>query len=96
MEEEFDTEPAFKNDAAKDQNIPFFPKEEEMNEEEFDRIMEEHYNQGPGLGAFAEENYENKNSTGRNPLQPSSRDTISLWKVKCMVWRLINGNKCFS
>ncbi|KAG7016327.1 Protein RNA-directed DNA methylation 3 [Cucurbita argyrosperma subsp. argyrosperma] len=87
MEEDFETIPGFKNDDAKAQNIPFFPKEEEMNEEEFDRMMEEHYNQGPGYGAFAEENYENKNSTGRNPPLQSARDTISLWKVKCMVGR---------
>lgn len=95
MEEDLETLPAFKNDDAKAQNIPFFPKEEEMNEEEFDRMMEEVYNRAPGLGAFAEENYENKNSTGRNPPTQSARDTSSLWKVKCMV-RLINGNKCFS
>ncbi|XP_022990198.1 protein RNA-directed DNA methylation 3-like [Cucurbita maxima] len=87
MEEEFEPVPAFKNDDSKAQNIPFFPKEEEMNEEEFDRMMEEHYSRGPGLGAFAEENYENKISTGRNPPQQSARDIISLWKVKCMVGR---------
>lgn len=88
MEEEFEPVLPFKNDDAKAQDIPFFPKEEEINEEEFDRMMEEHYNRGPGFGAFAEENYENKNSTGRNPPQQSARDTISLWKVKCMVWLL--------
>uniref|UniRef100_A0A0A0LN22 KOW domain-containing protein n=1 Tax=Cucumis sativus TaxID=3659 RepID=A0A0A0LN22_CUCSA len=87
MEDNLGTLPTFKNDDAKAQDIPFFPKEEEMNEEEFDRIMEEVYNRAPGLGAFAEENYENKNSTGRNPPAQSARDTISLWKVKCMVGR---------
>ncbi|XP_038884298.1 protein RNA-directed DNA methylation 3 isoform X2 [Benincasa hispida] len=87
MEEDLETLPTFKDDDAKAQDIPFFPKEEEMNEEEFDRMMEEVYNRAPGLGAFADENYENKNSTGRNPPPQSARDTISLWKVKCMVGR---------
>ncbi|XP_050938487.1 protein RNA-directed DNA methylation 3 isoform X2 [Cucumis melo] len=87
MEENLGTLPTFKNDDAKAQDIPFFPKEEEMNEEEFDRMMEEVYNRAPGLGAFADENYENKNSTGRNPPAQSAKETISLWKVKCMVGR---------
>lgn len=90
MEEAFEEVAAFQNAQAKAQNM-FLPKEEELNEEEFDRMMEEQYNRGPGFGAFAEENYENKNSTGKNPPLQSAKDTISLWKVKCMVWCLIKG-----
>lgn len=59
-----------------------FPKEEEINEEEFDRIMEERYK--PGSGFFKYANDDVKDSIEMDALAPTSKDS-PIWKVKCAV-----------
>lgn len=67
------------NDLGKASNIPHV-KEEEMSEEEFDRIMEERYKPGTCYVTYAEDE---KNSTD-SIYVPSAKDP-TIWKVKCMV-----------
>ncbi|KAJ4720705.1 Transcription elongation factor Spt5 [Melia azedarach] len=86
MEEEFDAQPKVNIELADAQNLPFLPKEEEMNEEEFDKMMEERYKDGSRFIRYAEDDYENKRFVDRNDHVPSVKDP-TIWKVKCMVGR---------
>ncbi|KAF6171480.1 hypothetical protein GIB67_018004 [Kingdonia uniflora] len=84
-----DTEMRDKNECGKAGHPPFFPKEEELCEEELDRMLEERYKPGSKCVYYAEDKYESKvptTSAGRASLMPSSNDPI-IWKVKCMVGR---------
>lgn len=83
MEEEFVIESSINKEPGKAQNLPLLPKEEEMNEEEFDKIMEERYKDGSNFVTYAGDDYENK-SVETNFLVPSAKDP-TIWKVKCMV-----------
>ncbi|KDP30494.1 hypothetical protein JCGZ_16173 [Jatropha curcas] len=84
-EEEFDIELKVKKEPVRTPNDPFIPKEEVMDEEEFDKMMEERYKDGSRFVNYAEDAYEAK-SMERNSLFPSTRDP-TIWKVKCMVGR---------
>jgi hypothetical protein len=84
MEEEFGTESKIDKEPGKDPSLPVFPKEEEMNEEEFDKLMEERYKDGSNFVRYAEDDFENKRAIDRNNLVPSAKDP-TIWKVKCMV-----------
>ncbi|VVA12171.1 PREDICTED: RNA-directed DNA [Prunus dulcis] len=86
MEEEFETEPIVKNEPGKAHNLPFIPKEEDMDGEEFEKMMEERYRSGSSYITYAEDNYENKRSVDGSVLLPTVKDPI-IWKVKCMVGR---------
>ncbi|KAJ6317426.1 hypothetical protein OIU76_013045 [Salix suchowensis] len=85
MDEEYDVELKVKNDPPKPQNVPIVPKEEEMDGEEFDKMMEERFKNNPRF-CFAEDADEAKRSMERNSLEPSAMDPV-IWKVKCMVGR---------
>ncbi|XP_011031637.1 PREDICTED: hornerin isoform X1 [Populus euphratica] len=85
MDEEYDVELKVKNDPPKTQNVPIVPKEEEMDGEEFDKMMEERFKNNPRF-RFAEDADEAKRSMERNYLEPSAKDP-TIWKVKCMVGR---------
>jgi hypothetical protein len=87
VEEEAVSEPDIMKEQGKALNLPLFPKEEEMNEEEFDKMMEERYKDGSNLFTYAEDDYENKRSIERNSLVPSAKYP-TIWKVKCTVWYL--------
>lgn len=84
MEEEFETEPIVKSEPGKAHNLPFIPKEEDVDGEEFEKMMEERYRPGSTYVTYAEDNYENKRSIDGNVLVPSVKDPI-VWKVKCTV-----------
>ncbi|KAJ9175488.1 hypothetical protein P3X46_014038 [Hevea brasiliensis] len=84
-DDEFDIELKVKKEPVKMQNIPFIPKEEAMDEEEFDKMMEERYKEGSSFVTYAEDAFETK-SMERNTHFPSARDP-TIWKVKCMVGR---------
>ncbi|KAF2295525.1 hypothetical protein GH714_033119 [Hevea brasiliensis] len=84
-DDEFDIELKVKKEPVKMQNISFIPKEEAMDEEEFDKMMEERYKEGSSFVTYAEDDFETK-SMERNIHFPSSRDP-TIWKVKCMVGR---------
>ncbi|XP_008233436.1 PREDICTED: protein RNA-directed DNA methylation 3 [Prunus mume] len=86
MEEEFETEPVVKNEPGKAHNLPFIPKEEDVDGEEFEKMMEERYRSGSSYITYAEDNYENKRSVDGSVLLPTVKDPI-IWKVKCMVGR---------
>ncbi|CAB4300857.1 unnamed protein product [Prunus armeniaca] len=86
MEEEFETEPIVKNEPGKAHNLPFIPKEEDVDGEEFEKMMEERYRSGSSYITYAEDNYENKRSVDGSVLLPTVKDPI-IWKVKCMVGR---------
>ncbi|KAL1201471.1 Protein RNA-directed DNA methylation 3 [Cardamine amara subsp. amara] len=61
-----------------------FPKEEEINEEEFDRIMEERYKPGSGFFRYVDDDV--KDSIEMDALVPTSKDP-PIWKVKCAIGR---------
>ena len=84
MEEEVDTGPKGNSVPGNSYNIPIIPKEEEMDEEEFDKMMEERYKNSSAFFKYAENDYENKRSMDGHPLIPSEKDPI-IWKVKCAV-----------
>lgn len=84
MAEEFETEAEVQEEPGKTNNFPFIPKEEVMDEEEFERIMEERYKNGPAFVKFAEDDNENKRWAARDSLAHLDMDPI-IWKVKCMV-----------
>ncbi|KAK4835552.1 hypothetical protein QYF36_011281 [Acer negundo] len=83
MDDELDTQPKVKNELGKAQNLPFIPKEEEIDEEAFDKIMEERFKQGSRFIKYAEDDYENKRLVDRDYRMPSSEDP-TVWKVKCV------------
>ena len=80
MEEDFDIELKVKQEPGKTQNTPIVPKEEEMDEEEFDRMMEERYRHHPALVRYAEDSQ----ALDRDAILLSKKDP-TIWKVKCMV-----------
>ncbi|KAM3698430.1 hypothetical protein ACJW31_06G187600 [Castanea mollissima] len=92
-EEDFDTESKIDKEPGKAQSLPLFPKEEEMNEEEFDKMMEERYKDGSNFVRYGEDDFENKRAIDRNNIIPSARDP-TIWKVKCMVGRERNSAFC--
>lgn len=65
-------------------------KEEQMSEDEFDRMMAERYRNGSGLVTYAEDSHDHKSSVDRDIYVPSANDA-TLWKVKCMVDVFIFG-----
>lgn len=92
MEAELGTGANDNTEPGKSSSVPFIPKEEEMDEEEFDKMMEERYKSGSAFVSYAEDDYENKRSIDRSSCMPSDKDPI-VWKVKCAVcfrvWRVI-------
>ncbi|KAK9190118.1 hypothetical protein WN943_018719 [Citrus x changshan-huyou] len=85
MEELFDAQPKVNNEMGQAHNLPFIPKEEEMDEEEFDKMMEERYKSNK-LIRYAEEDYEAKKMLEREYHMPCPEDP-TIWKVKCMAGR---------
>lgn len=84
METEFGTGGNVNSEPGNSSSIPFIPKEEEMDEEEFEKMMEERYKTGSAFVSYAEDDYENKRSMDRSSNMPSDKDPI-IWKVKCAV-----------
>ncbi|CAN1238473.1 Protein RNA-directed DNA methylation 3 [Linum grandiflorum] len=84
-DEDFGVELKVKKDPTKSQHIPFIPKEEQMDEDEFDKMMEERYKDGAGFVRYAEDPFEAKLAE-RESVLPSAKDP-PIWKVKCMVGR---------
>lgn len=88
MEDEFATVSVSgskgRNETAKDPFVSFVPKEEQITEEEFDKMLEERYKPGSSFVTYAEDTYENKKSVETSTYLPSFRDPV-IWKVKCMV-----------
>ncbi|PIN24453.1 RNA polymerase II transcription elongation factor DSIF/SUPT5H/SPT5 [Handroanthus impetiginosus] len=85
LEDEFSNELQVNNEPGKVPQLPFVPKEEEMSEEELERMLEERYKPGAGFVTYADD-YENKKSIDRDIYVPSAKDP-TIWKVKCMVGR---------
>ncbi|XP_019441366.1 PREDICTED: protein RNA-directed DNA methylation 3 [Lupinus angustifolius] len=86
-DEEFETLSTMNKEPAKGQSssFPFIPKEEEIDEEEFDRMMEARYGEASTFIRFAGDDLDDKgidpNSFGVKEFVPT------IWKVKCMVGR---------
>ncbi|VFQ83649.1 unnamed protein product [Cuscuta campestris] len=74
------------DEQAKHTGFPLVPKEEEMDEEELEKMLRERYKPGSGFVRFAEDGYEGKGFIEEEVSAPSSRDP-TLWKVKCMIGR---------
>lgn len=89
FDDEIDTELKVENEPGKVHNFPFFPKEEELSEEELDKMLEERYKDGSKFVTYADDDYETKRSVQRNAIAPSVKDP-TVWKVKCMVQCLIS------
>ncbi|KAF5959372.1 hypothetical protein HYC85_000581 [Camellia sinensis] len=86
LEDEFKTQLKVKSEPAKTHNFPVMPKEEELSEEELEKLLEERYKPGSSFVTYAEDLYDSKRMTEGNVVIPSSRDP-TIWKVKCMVGR---------
>ncbi|KAE9618766.1 putative translation protein SH3 [Lupinus albus] len=72
---------------AKGQNssFPFIPKEEEIDEEEFDRMMEARYGEASTFIRFAGDNLDD---SGIDPNSFGVKEFVpTIWKVKCTVGR---------
>ncbi|KAL0310460.1 UNVERIFIED_CONTAM: protein RNA-directed DNA methylation 3 [Sesamum calycinum] len=86
LDDEFGSEHGVSNEPGKVPDLPFIPKEEEMSEEELERMFEERYKPGAGFVTYAEDGDEHKKSVDRGIYVPSAKDS-KIWKVKCMVGR---------
>ncbi|KAL8247566.1 hypothetical protein R6Q59_008782 [Mikania micrantha] len=89
FEDDFGPEPEPGPDVKtepKTPNIPFFPKEEEMDEEEMDKFMEARYKPGANFVRHAEDRTEAARMDERNTFMTFTEDP-TIWKVKCTVGR---------
>ncbi|KAK3007686.1 hypothetical protein RJ639_013726 [Escallonia herrerae] len=86
LEEEFGSEVKVKNEPVKAPHLPLLPKEEEMTEEELEKMLEERYKPGSNFIRCAEDGYEAKRLIERDAIIASAKDP-TIWKVKCMVGR---------
>ena len=60
MENEFNTGVKVKNEPGKAHNLPFFPNEKEMSEEDLENMVEECYKDGSKFVTYDEDDYEMK------------------------------------
>ncbi|KAJ0470383.1 putative ribosomal protein L2, domain 2 [Helianthus annuus] len=67
-------------------SIPFYPKEEEIDEEDMDKLMEARYKPGAGFVKYAEDRPQAARMDERNTVMQSLKDP-TIWKVKCTVGR---------
>ncbi|XP_010543567.1 PREDICTED: protein RNA-directed DNA methylation 3 isoform X2 [Tarenaya hassleriana] len=85
MEDDAEPEKNDKNNPAKTSDPAFvFPKEEEIDEEEYDKMMEDRYKPGSGFGRYTDDDV--KRSIEMDSLAPTSKDPL-LWKIKCVTGR---------
>lgn len=85
MENEPEVETSGKDDKGgkgKGSSSFVFPKEEEMNEDDYDRMMEERYKPGSGFVRYAADDV--KSSIEMDALVPTAHDP-PIWKIKCAV-----------
>uniref|UniRef100_A0A7N0T699 KOW domain-containing protein n=1 Tax=Kalanchoe fedtschenkoi TaxID=63787 RepID=A0A7N0T699_KALFE len=83
----FGSDPEAKEEPVKAQFLPFLPKEEEMSEDELDKMLAERYNSGSGAVRSAEDSNKNIHRSAHiDSTFPSSKDPV-IWKVKCAVGR---------
>ncbi|KAF5947401.1 hypothetical protein HYC85_013358 [Camellia sinensis] len=81
LDDEFKTEDKVKNEPGKAHHLPFFLKEENLSEEELQKILEERYKPGSSFVTYAEDKCKTLNEG--NAVRPLSSDP-TIWKVKCM------------
>lgn len=84
MFEDQDAQLNSKDDQGKDDNLPFIPKEEEFDVEEFEKLVEDRYKQGSRYVRYADDDSETKRMIEKDFSMPSAKDP-TLWKVKCTV-----------
>lgn len=85
MEDESSSDLQIENEPGAIPLLPFFPEIlDGVDEEEFDKIMEERYKAGSGLVTVAAYGYETEPSIETSTFIPSAGDP-SIWKVKCRV-----------
>ncbi|XP_013611361.1 PREDICTED: protein RNA-directed DNA methylation 3 [Brassica oleracea var. oleracea] len=85
MENEPEVETSGKDDKGgkgKGSSSFVFPKEEEMNEDDYDRMMEERYKPGSGFVRYAADDV--KSSIEMDALVPTAHDP-PIWKIKCAI-----------
>ena len=68
--DEFNTGQKVKNEAGKAHNLPFFPKEDELSEEELEKMVEECYKDGSKFFTYAEDDYDTKRSVKKKLAYP--------------------------
>ena len=88
FDDEIDIGLKVQNEPEKVHNLPFFLKEEELSEDELEKMLKERYKDGSKLVSYAEDDYETKRSVQRDAFVSSLKDP-TMWKVKCMVQCLI-------
>ncbi|KAJ0103247.1 hypothetical protein Patl1_06019 [Pistacia atlantica] len=86
MQEEVAAQLKVNNEQGKSYNLPFFPKEEVIDEVEFGKLMEERYKDGSNFVSYVGDDYESKRMVDSNYHMAYHKDPI-VWKVKCMVGR---------
>ena len=58
------------NEAGKAHNLPFFPNEKELSEEDLEKMVEECYKDGSKFVTYAEDDYETKRSVKKKLAYP--------------------------
>ncbi|KAK9061290.1 hypothetical protein SSX86_018470 [Deinandra increscens subsp. villosa] len=87
FEDDFGPEPDVKTE-PKTPSTPFFPKEEEMDEEEMDKLMEARYKPGANFVKYAEDGTKSARMDDRGTFMSSKKKgDPRIWKVKCTVGR---------
>lgn len=66
-------------------NLPSVPKEEVIDEEEFDRMMEERYGQNSRFISFAGDDFDDKIIEPDSLITGVKEFIPTIWKVKCTV-----------
>lgn len=89
---DFNVDPKVKSEPGRFDQVPFWPKEEELSGDELEKMLEERYRRGSGYVRYAEDDYESKRSVDKSEFMPSVEPTI--WKVKCKVGREKNTVFC--
>ncbi|CAH9055381.1 unnamed protein product, partial [Cuscuta epithymum] len=86
IQEDLGVDEGVQNEHVKRPVFPLVPKEEEMDEEELEKMLRERYKPSSSFVRYAEDGYERKGFIDEDISVPSSTDP-TIWKVKCTVGR---------
>ncbi|KAL9224359.1 hypothetical protein vseg_000402 [Gypsophila vaccaria] len=89
----YNEDPKVESVPEKRDQVPFFPKEEELSGDELEKMLEERYKSGSGFVRYAEDDYDSKRSVDKSFYMPSVVEP-KIWKVKCKVGREKNVVFC--
>ena len=82
IDDELETEGA--NKIGRLHHLPFLLKEEELSDDELEKLLKERYGRGSNNVVYADENQDSKDYNDRVHSMNSAKDP-TIWRVKCMV-----------